>query len=104
MHAKRHLPASRYHLPPASKATIRAAALRVDTAMDGLIDDTLQDLSVVRQKSRERPVIQWYPGHIAKAERQLKEQLSKVRPAPRISVVLSASILYIDATSLMMCR
>ncbi|MEN9520382.1 MAG: hypothetical protein RLZZ381_2970, partial [Cyanobacteriota bacterium] len=24
------------------------------------------------------PPIQWYPGHIAKAERQLKEQLKKV--------------------------
>ena len=24
------------------------------------------------------PPIQWYPGHIAKAERQLKEQLRKV--------------------------
>ncbi len=23
-------------------------------------------------------IIQWYPGHIAKAERQLKEQLKKV--------------------------
>jgi ribosome biogenesis GTPase A len=26
----------------------------------------------------ERHIIQWYPGHIAKAERQLKEQLSRV--------------------------
>jgi len=34
-------------------------------------------MSTVQLKSRERPVIQWYPGHIARAERQLKEQLSK---------------------------
>ena len=25
-----------------------------------------------------QPAIQWYPGHIAKAERQLKAQLAKV--------------------------
>lgn len=61
---------------------MRAAALPMDTAEDDIVDDMrLQGLSEVRQKSRERPVIQWYPGHIAKAERQLKEQLSKVRSA-----------------------
>ena len=43
-------------------------------------DILLDDMSAVQMKSRERPVIQWYPGHIAKAERQLKEQLSKVPP------------------------
>lgn len=40
-------------------------------------ETTLDDMSTVQLKSRERPVIQWYPGHIARAERQLKEQLSK---------------------------
>lgn len=44
-------------------------------------DVLLDDMATVQLKSRERPVIQWYPGHIAKAERQLKEQLSKVPPA-----------------------
>jgi ribosome biogenesis GTPase A len=26
----------------------------------------------------QTPMVQWYPGHIAKAERQLKEQLKMV--------------------------
>lgn len=32
----------------------------------------------VDRESLDKHVIQWYPGHIAKAERQLKEQLVKV--------------------------
>jgi hypothetical protein len=60
---------------------VRAAALPPTdwwSDDDDVLQDTIQDLSAVRLKSRERPVIQWYPGHIAKAERQLKEQISKV--------------------------
>lgn len=63
---------------PQHRLCVRTAALPVYSE-DELVDaNRIQDLSTVRQKSRERPVIQWYPGHIAKAERQLKEQLSKV--------------------------
>jgi hypothetical protein len=29
-------------------------------------------------ESLQVSLVQWYPGHIARAERQLKEQLSKV--------------------------
>jgi hypothetical protein len=65
-------------LPLVRRATPAAALPRYNVE-DDLVDDMrLQDLSSVREKSMERPVIQWYPGHIAKAERQLKEQLSKV--------------------------
>jgi hypothetical protein len=80
----RHQHLSVRQLPPKSSPgrVVRAAALpHADwwSADDDVLDDSIQDLSSVRLKSRERPVIQWYPGHIAKAERQLKEQISKVR-------------------------
>ena len=80
-------------LPP--RCSIRAAALPMRTTDDDLVDDIrLQGLSEVSRKSRERPVIQWYPGHIAKAERQLKEQLSKV-PTYHMRQKLSLSLIHI---------
>lgn len=41
-------------------------------------EDELGDLDASRRGSVQKHIIQWYPGHIARAERQLKEQLSKV--------------------------
>jgi hypothetical protein len=63
----------------ARTATIAAARPVYMDFDDDVADDTeMDDLLKIQHRSRERPVIQWYPGHIAKAERQLKEQLSKV--------------------------
>jgi ribosome biogenesis GTP-binding protein YlqF len=42
------------------------------------IQETLVDTDVAQSFFHEKHIIQWYPGHIAKAERQLKEQLSRV--------------------------
>eukprot|EP00892_Ulva_mutabilis_P008321 jgi/Ulvmu1/5861/UM025_0123.1 len=65
------------HLSPCHARTVAVQAQR-DVFFRPKGDVTLDDMSAVQLKSRERPVIQWYPGHIARAERQLKEQLSKV--------------------------
>jgi ribosome biogenesis GTP-binding protein YlqF len=42
------------------------------------VDEELSGVKEMQDLSLNRHSIQWYPGHIAKAERQLKEQLSKV--------------------------
>ena len=53
-----------------TKHATQAGAVDKVTGFVGLQDS--------QRLSLERHVIQWYPGHIAKAERQLKQQLSKV--------------------------
>ncbi len=37
-----------------------------------------EDLAPVEKAPREYPLIQWFPGHIAKAQRELKERLTVV--------------------------
>lgn len=41
-------------------------------------EDVFEDIQTGMRKGVDKHRISWYPGHIAKAERQLKEQLCKV--------------------------
>ena len=64
-------------LTPARDGNIkRVSTVSVYRDVDGLLaeEQGLRESDETLQVS----LVQWYPGHIARAERQLKEQLSKV--------------------------
>jgi hypothetical protein len=68
LHATRNSSASRSNGAEATKAMQQAT----------LLDREAVDRAQVADASFQVHTVQWYPGHIAKAERQLKEQLKMV--------------------------
>jgi ribosome biogenesis GTPase A len=59
------------------KATSESSASRLFSSTPQYFDETA-DASTIPSSGYARPVVQWYPGHIAKAERQLKETFKAV--------------------------
>lgn len=54
-----------------------ATAVRLQSNRGLLLDDDFEE-ALNNDQAYRRPVLQWYPGHIAKAERQLQETIKAV--------------------------
>ncbi|BFI24671.1 hypothetical protein MPTK2_1g13850 [Marchantia polymorpha subsp. ruderalis] len=69
-----------YFMPIASQRPPRSRSRRVEAAM--VSEDAVQEWtdleSDIAYLTRSARLVQWYPGHIAKAEKSLKEQLRLV--------------------------
>lgn len=80
---------------PRSRAAFpmaRRGVGRLNTAfrdVDGLLAE--QEGVRLSDESLQVSLVQWYPGHIARAERQLKEQLSKVDIVLQVGVATGDS-------------
>jgi ribosome biogenesis GTPase A len=59
------------------KSAAESCSSRLLSSSSQYFDET-SDTSTIPSSGYARPVVQWYPGHIAKAERQLKETFKAV--------------------------
>ena len=91
-----------HNLVPAQSRFGRLVSASVYRDVEGLLTEE-RGLLRSSDETLQVSMVQWYPGHIARAERQLKEQLEKVDILLQVSGLHEMGLLHLNATRENIC-